>query len=70
MFPFDDVIMQKEPMLFVADMCTTDDVFRPFWDRMQDKCVESYAMKEVFNMESSVRVQAIENLGKAITLTS
>ena len=31
---------------------------------MQDKYVESYAMKEVFNMESSVRVQAIENLGK------
>jgi hypothetical protein len=27
------------------------------------QAVESYTMKEVFNMDSSVRVQAIENLG-------
>ena len=31
---------------------------------MNDQAVESYAMKEVFDMDSSVRVQAIENLGK------
>ena len=35
----------------------------PLWDRMQDQAVESYAAAEVFNMESSVRVEAIENLG-------
>ena len=44
-----------------------DGQFGPFWDRMQAKCVESYAMKEVFNMDSSVRVQAIEHLGRYIS---
>ena len=36
----------------------------PFWLRVQDQAVESYTMKEVFDMDSSVRVEAIENLGK------
>ena len=38
----------------------------PFWLRVQDQAVESYTMKEVFDMDSSVRVEAIENLGKSI----
>merc|ERR1712226_427230 len=44
--------------------CTVDDEIQPFWDRIQDQALESWTMKEVFNMESSVRVEAIENLGK------
>ena len=36
----------------------------PFWLRVQDQAVESYTMKEVFDMDSSVRVEAIENLGR------
>ncbi len=36
---------------------------QPFWYAVQDKAVENYTMKEVFNMDSSVRVEAIENLG-------
>ncbi|ELU15118.1 hypothetical protein CAPTEDRAFT_228584 [Capitella teleta] len=47
-----------------TNFCTIDDVFQPFWSCIQLQAVESYTMKEVFNMESSVRVQAIENLGK------
>jgi len=34
-----------------------------FWSRIQDQAVESYTMKEVFDMNSSVRVEAIQNLG-------
>jgi hypothetical protein len=44
--------------------CTVDGEFQPFWLRVQDQAVESYTMREVFDMESSVRVEAIENLGK------
>lgn len=46
------------------DFCTIDDQLRPLWMRIQDQARESYAMREVFKMDSSVRVQAIENLGK------
>lgn len=41
-----------------------DDVIHPLWLRVQEQARESYAMREVFSMDSSVRVQAIENLGK------
>ncbi|XP_074642489.1 uncharacterized protein LOC141899829 isoform X2 [Tubulanus polymorphus] len=45
--------------------CSTETgEFRPFWLKVQDQAVESYTIREVFNMESSVRVDAIENLGK------
>ncbi|OWF40248.1 uncharacterized protein LOC110464067 [Mizuhopecten yessoensis] len=47
-----------------TEFCTIDDQVRPLWMRIQDQARESYAMREVFKMDSSVRVQAIENLGK------
>lgn len=39
-------------------------VATPVWQRVQDQARESFAMREVFSMDSSVRVEAIENLGK------
>lgn len=44
--------------------CSVGDVVHPLWLRIQEQARESYAMREVFSMDSSVRVQAIENLGK------
>ncbi|KAL8596904.1 hypothetical protein ACOMHN_065853 [Nucella lapillus] len=44
--------------------CMIDGMPRPVWERLLNQAMESYAMKDVFNMESSVRVEAIENLGK------
>ena len=44
--------------------CTIEDVVRPLWLRIQDQARESYAMREVFSMDSTMRVQAIENLGR------
>lgn len=46
------------------EFCSVDDVIHPLWLRVQEQARESYAMREVFSMDSSVRVQAIENLGK------
>ncbi|KAK2177786.1 hypothetical protein NP493_578g02004 [Ridgeia piscesae] len=46
------------------DFCTEDGELQPFWMRVQEQAVESFTMKEVFDMDSSVRVEAIENLGK------
>lgn len=46
------------------EFCTIEDSVRPLWMRIQDQARESYAMREVFKMDSSVRVKAIENLGK------
>lgn len=48
---------------YVAAFCTIDGKKESFLSRVEDQVVESYCMKEVFNMESSVRVEAIENLG-------
>ena len=50
-------------LLCFTDFCTVDDEVLPFFVRVQDQAVESYTMKEVFSMESSVRIEAIENLG-------
>ncbi|CAH1232801.1 FAM65A [Branchiostoma lanceolatum] len=36
----------------------------PFWQRVHEQAVESYTMREVFQMESSVRLSAIEDLAK------
>ncbi|XP_050410607.1 uncharacterized protein LOC126825147 [Patella vulgata] len=44
--------------------CVVDDEEQPLWKRIEDQARESYAMKEVFDMDSSVRVEAIENLAK------
>lgn len=49
---------------FLTEFCSVDDVIHPLWLRVQEQARESYAMREVFSMDSSVRVQAIENLGK------
>lgn len=46
------------------EFCSVHDVIHPLWLRVQEQARESYAMREVFSMDSSVRVQAIENLGK------
>ena len=46
-----------------ADFCTVDDETCPFFLRVQDQALESYTMREVFSMDSSVRIEAIENLG-------
>ena len=35
-----------------------------FFNRLKDYAVGSFAMREVFNMDSSVRLTAIRNLGK------
>ena len=47
----------------VTDFCMVDGERQSFWSRIQDQAVESYTMKEVFDMNSSVRVEAIQNLG-------
>ncbi|XP_070204479.1 uncharacterized protein [Littorina saxatilis] len=44
--------------------CRQEGMPLPVWERVLSQAMESYAMKDVFNMESSVRVEAIENLGK------
>ena len=36
-----------------------------FWKVVSDLATEKYSMNEVFNMESTVRLTAVENLGKA-----
>ncbi|CAD5125335.1 DgyrCDS13574 [Dimorphilus gyrociliatus] len=44
--------------------CTINEEECPFWTCVQEQAIESYTIREVFNMESTVRVEAIENLGK------
>ncbi|XP_064619973.1 uncharacterized protein LOC135483234 [Lineus longissimus] len=47
------------------EFCMRDNgELEPFWSRVEDYAVESYAIKKVFEMESSVRVEAISNLEK------
>ncbi|KAK3083627.1 hypothetical protein FSP39_000492, partial [Pinctada imbricata] len=56
-----DEILLKDKFL---DFCTIEDIVRPLWVRIQDQARESYAMREVFSVESTMRAKAIENLGK------
>ena len=56
-------LVQHDCSAYNSDFCTEDGKLHPFWLRVQEQAVESYTMKEVFNMDSSVRVEAIENLG-------
>ena len=51
------------PCLINVAFCNVDGEYRPFWERVDEQARESWSMKEVFNMDSSVRVEAIENLG-------
>lgn len=48
------------------DFCTEDGEQYSFFDRLSDEAIESYTMKEVFSVDSSVRIKAIENLGKKV----
>ncbi|KAK7483424.1 hypothetical protein BaRGS_00025364 [Batillaria attramentaria] len=48
---------------FIA-FCSQQGEATPVWQRVQEQARESFAMREVFSMDSSVRVEAIENLGK------
>ena len=50
--------------------CTVDHQYISFWERVKEQAIESYTMKEVFDMDSSVRVEAIENLGTNTWLTN
>ena len=38
-----------------------------FWKVISEIATEKYSMNEVFNMESTVRLTAVENLGKSLT---
>ena len=42
----------------------TDNNLDAFWENVEEQAVQSYAMREVFNMDSSVRIPAIMNLCK------
>ena len=48
----------------MAAFCMIEGIPKPVWERVLNQAMESYAMKDVFNMESTVRVEAIENLGE------
>ena len=41
-----------------------DGTLCPLWQKIEDQARESYAMKDVFNIDCHVRVEAIENLSK------
>ena len=65
------LVQQDEMVTFqnFIEFCTIDEKTLPLWSRIQEQARESYAMRDVFNMDSSVRVDAIENLGKFKSLT-
>ncbi|KAJ8312841.1 hypothetical protein KUTeg_010214 [Tegillarca granosa] len=46
------------------DFCLVDGDLQPVWPRIQDYTSEMFAIQEVFSMDSSVRIDAIENLGR------
>ncbi|XP_005093196.1 uncharacterized protein LOC101851332 [Aplysia californica] len=57
----------EEGVLYKHDFmafCNVEGNYYPLWERVDEQARESWSMKEVFDMESSVRVEAIENLGK------
>ncbi|KAL8576103.1 hypothetical protein ACOMHN_001453 [Nucella lapillus] len=56
----DDRIFKYQLLAF----CSIYGDASPLWVRVHEQARESFAMREVFNMDSSVRVEAIENLGK------
>ncbi|KAL5017041.1 hypothetical protein ScPMuIL_006630 [Solemya velum] len=59
--------VEEEELLHMnrfIDFCTFDGETVPFWQRTEDYMREMFAMKIVFSMNSTVRVDAIENLGK------
>ncbi|XP_070573272.1 uncharacterized protein [Ptychodera flava] len=44
--------------------CCIDGEKKPFWERVHEEAVVTYTMKEVFSVDSSIRLDAIQNLGK------
>lgn len=48
----------------IMAFCNIDGQYQPLWDRVKEQASESLAMGKVFDMDSTVRVEAIENLGK------
>ena len=50
---------------FFTEFCQDEfGVKIPFFRRIEEYAVEKYAIRQVFQVDSSVRLQAIENLGK------
>lgn len=50
-------------MCSLSDFCTVDGEEQALWQRVTSYAQDMYAMKDVFAMDSTVRVDAIENLG-------
>ncbi|XP_061197152.1 uncharacterized protein LOC133205368 [Saccostrea echinata] len=48
----------------LTEFCTVDGEVQALWERVTSYAQDMYAMKDVFAMDSTVRVDAIENLGK------
>ena len=48
----------------ISAFCKPYGVTSPLWQRVQEHARESFALREVFSMQSSVRVEAVENLGE------
>ncbi|XP_023933470.1 uncharacterized protein LOC106162415 isoform X2 [Lingula anatina] len=62
-----EMAVEEDGILHVEkykEFCTIDKELFSLWQRVQDYALEHFAMREVFNMDSHVRVEAIENLGK------
>lgn len=57
----DEPVLQKMNFL---KFCSIEGEYCPVWQRVKEQASESWSIKEVFDMNSSVRVDAIENLGK------
>ncbi|CAL1534341.1 unnamed protein product [Lymnaea stagnalis] len=57
----ENFVLQK---LNFLTFCKVEGEYCPIWQRVKDQASESWSIKEVFDMNSSVRVDAIENLGK------
>lgn len=56
-------------MCSLSDFCTVDGEEQALWQRVTSYAQDMYAMKDVFAMDSTVRVDAIENLGKFFIIT-
>lgn len=57
--------MDISPLYDVGlDFCTLDGEEQALWQRVTAYAQDMYAMKDVFAMDSTVRVDAIENMGK------
>ncbi|XP_071790819.1 uncharacterized protein [Asterias amurensis] len=46
-----------------SEFCIVNESFE-FWQRGEEQALKSYTMREVFSMDSTVRIDAIQNLSK------